>query len=49
MAGIFNALACLIGITSLVTGKPPLLPSTLVVIPLCLAAGCFTAVARQGK
>ncbi len=49
MAGIFNALACLIGITALVTGKPPLLPTTLVIIPFCLAAGCFTAIARQGK
>jgi hypothetical protein len=49
MAGIFNALACAIGITSLITGKPPLLPLTLVVVPFCLAVGCFTAFARKGK
>jgi hypothetical protein len=49
MAGIFNALACIIGITSLVTGKPFLLPTTLVIIPFCLAVGCFMAVARKGK
>ncbi len=49
MAGIFNALACIIGITALVTGKPALLPTTLVIIPFCLAAGCFTAIARKGK
>jgi hypothetical protein len=49
MAGIFNALACIIGITALVTGKPALLPTTLVIIPFCLATGCFTAFARKGK
>lgn len=49
MAGIFNALACIIGITALVTGKPALLPTTLVIIPFCLAVGCFTALARKGR
>ncbi len=49
MAGLFNGMAVIIGCISVVSGKPPLFPTTLMITPLLLAAGCFTAIARKGK
>ena len=49
MGALFNALACLIGILALVTGKPPLLPITLVIVPFILATGCVLGLVRKGK
>jgi hypothetical protein len=49
MAGLFNGMAVIIGFISVVSGKPPLFPTTLMITPLLLAAGCFTAIARKGK
>ena len=49
MAAIFNTLAFCIGILALALGKPPLLPSILVVAPLLLAGGNIAILARKGK
>jgi uncharacterized membrane protein YuzA (DUF378 family) len=49
MGAFFNVCAIILGILSLVSGLPPLLPITLLFAPVILTIGNALAYARQGK
>jgi hypothetical protein len=48
MGALFNTCAVILGILALVSGLPPLLPSTLLFAPVILSIGCVVALVRRG-
>jgi hypothetical protein len=49
MGALFDICAVILGILALVSGLPPLLPSTLLFAPVILSVGCVVALARRGR
>jgi uncharacterized membrane protein YuzA (DUF378 family) len=49
MGALFNICAVTLGILALVSGLPPLLPSTLLFAPVILSIGCVVALVRRGR
>jgi uncharacterized membrane protein YuzA (DUF378 family) len=49
MGALFNTCAVILGILALVSGLPPLLPSTLLFAPVILSVGCVVALIRRGR